>query len=216
MTTFTKTLKNFLFEETSASSPRGPSTEAPRDCVLVIDVSGSMLEDDWKPTRLDGAKEAAITFARRLLQEQPNARVAIVVFACKAKLACEITTVSGSSKIGQKIDQTDVGGSTNMYAGLKVALGLFGNHGRTCQVVLLTDGHNTGKNPEKLAERLKEFAIIECVGIGGSPGDVDESLLKQIASSQPDGRKRYRWIGQKDQLVKHFHKLAGGIRRVQR
>ena len=85
--------------------------------------------------------------------------------------------------------------------------------GHFCSAVY-TDGHNTGKTPEKLADRLKEFAIIECIGIGGSPADVDESLLKRIAAAYPNGKKRYRWIGQKEQLVKHFHNLAGAIRRA--
>ena len=101
-----------------------------------------------------------------------------------------------------------------MYAGLKGALGLLKNPASPAQVVLLTDGQNTGKDPIALAERLKKRAVIECVGIGGSPEDVDECLLKQIASAYPDGTRRYRWIGQKEQLIKHFHKLAGGIRRA--
>jgi len=30
----------------------------------------------------------------------------------------------------------------------------------------------------------------------------------------PDGRKRYRWIGDKKDLIEHFKVLAGRIRRT--
>ena len=52
-----------------------------------------------------------------------------------------------------------------------------------------------------------------CIGIGGTPHDVDESLMRDIASEYPDGSKRYRWIGDKERLAQHFHCLAGRITR---
>lgn len=208
-------LKSFLFEDTPSFKTQVSSPVAgTRDCVLIIDASGSMLDDDWKPTRLDAAKNAAKTFARRLSEEQPNARIAVVAFGCGSKVVCRLTLAREFSKISRKIERIDQGGSTNMYAGLKAALDLLKDHAQACQVVLLTDGHNTGKTPKKLADRLKEFAIIECIGIGGSPADVDEALLRRIASAYPNGKERYRWIGQKEQLIKHFHNLAGAIRRA--
>ena len=215
MAMFANALKNFLFEETPSFEPgQSSSLEGSRDCVLVIDASGSMFDDDWPPTRLDAAKDAAMAFAKRLSTEQPFSRIGIVAFGCKSRVVCRLTATREFGKISRKIDQIEIEGSTNMYAGLKAALDLPKDRNRTCQVVLLTDGQNTGKEPDKLAERLKQFAIVECVGIGGSPRDVDEPLLRKIASAYPDGSKRYHWIGQKEQLVKHFHKLAGGIRRV--
>ncbi len=208
-------LKSFLFEDTPSFKARAlPPVKGARDCVLIVDVSGSMFDDDWKPTRLDAAIDAANTFARRLRRKAPDARIAVVIFSCKAKVVYRLTAARKFGKISHKIDQIDVGTYTNMYAGLKVALGLLKNRARTCQVVLLTDGQNTGRNPENLADRLKEFAIVECIGIGGSPADVDEPLLRRIASAYPNGKKRYRWIGQKEQLIKHFHTLAGAIRRA--
>ncbi len=208
-------LKRFLFEDTHPFQRQGSTpAKGTRDCVLVIDASGSMLGDDWKPSRLDAAKKSAKTFAKRLSQEQPNACIGAVVFGCEARVICRLTAAKEFGKISRQIDQIDAGGSTNMYAGLKAAFKLLKDHGQVCQVVLLTDGRNTQKNPENLAKKLKEFTTIECVGIGGSPDDVDEALLKKIASSYPDGKKRYRWIGQKEQLIKHFHNLAGAIRRA--
>ena len=186
----------------------------PRDSVLVLDASGSMMDDDWKPSRLEGAKVAAKAFVRRLSQEEPEACVAVVGYGDSAKTLCGLTTAKNISELSRWIDQIDCMGCTNMRAGLQEALGLLRGQRQTCQVVFLTDGHNTERCPLKVAEELKEFSVVECVGMAGSPHDVDEELLRDIASAYPDGTKRYRWIGDKERLVKHFHKLAGRITRT--
>lgn len=214
--TLTNILKSFLFEDTpSPEAGHCSLPDSPRDCVLVIDASGSMFGADWLPTRLDGAKAAAIAFAKRLCAEQPCSRLGIVTFGCQSKTIRRLTPAGNLDSICRKIRQIDDGGGTNMYSGLQRAHDLLRHSADASQIVLLTDGCNTGKNPIKLADKLKKKAVIECVGIGGSPDCVDEALLKEIASASPDGAKRYRWIGRKEQLVKHFHRLAGGIRRAQ-
>ena len=188
--------------------------DGPRDSVLVLDASGSMMDDDWKPSRLEGAKVAAKAFVKRLSQEEPEARVAVVGYGDSARTFCGLTTAKNVSKLNRWIDQIDEMGSTNMRAGLQEALRLLRGQRQTCQVVLLTDGHNTERCPLKVAEELKEFSVVECVGMAGSRHGVDEKLLKDIASAYPDGTKRYRWIGDKQHLVEHFHNLAGRITRT--
>ena len=82
------------------------------------------------------------------------------------------------------------------------------------RIIMLTDGeHNLGGSPETVAKRLKNAGvIIDCIGIGGSPQDVDEQLLKQIASENPDGSIRYCFIGDKEQLLRKYQTLARHIR----
>lgn len=84
------------------------------------------------------------------------------------------------------------------------------------RIVLLSDGeHNTGPSPVDLASKLKESGvIIDCIGIGGSPSDVDEELLKRIASRSPNGSIRYCFIGDHQQLLKKYQSLANHIRPV--
>jgi|GEM_PF-3307800 len=185
-----------------------------RNCVLVLDASGSMLCEDWTPSRMGAAKEAAQSFCDRLRTEQPDARIAILAFGNGCKIYCNLTRASEIAKLSEAIGRIDCLGLTNMRSGLGVARRILQRCDKTeCQVVLLTDGHNTGACPRKFAAQLRKFAVVECVGIGGSPVDVDEFLLKQISSAYPDGSKRYRWIGDKEKLVEHFHNLAGGISR---
>jgi uncharacterized protein YegL len=185
----------------------------PRDCVLVIDASPSMDSEDWPPSRLSAAKNAAHAFVDRLSSEEPHARVAIVAYATKAAILLGLTRVTNKRRVFEAIDRIRTRDFTNITAGLRKAARLLEGANRACQVVLLTDGcQNTGPQPYKRAARLRDRAIIECVGIG-QRDEVDENLLREIASSYPDGRKRYRWIGDSQQLVQHFHNLAGRLSR---
>ena len=216
--TFLDTLKNILIPQPirAGGAPESVrSAVGSRACALVLDASGSMMDTDWKPSRLGAARDAAKAFARRLSDEEPDALVAVVAYGCLAKTVCHLTPARELSKVHSAIDQVDIMGSTNMKAGMKKALRLLNRYrGRTCQVVLLSDGHNTGGSPRNVGGELKEFAVVECVGIGGSPDDVDETLLKALASAGPDRTPRYRWIGDKERLVRHFHNLAGRITRA--
>ncbi|MFC1793569.1 VWA domain-containing protein [Planctomycetota bacterium] len=186
-----------------------------RNSIIIIDVSPSMELRDWKPSRLDAALESAKTFVTRLYKEEPAAKVGIVTYHRKAETILGLTKVKDYLYIQKAIDSIRTGSATNIGAGLAAAMSILGSHRGTNQVVLLSDGfHNCGSDPRPIADRLKKHAVIECVGIGGSPKNVDEKLLKYIASTRPDGSKRYRWIGDKGELVQHFHDLAGRLVRA--
>ncbi len=207
-------LADFMMEDeaNNLSMPDNANYDS-RDCVLVIDASGSMEATDWKPSRLKAAKEAAKTYCERLSTEEPNAQVAIVGYGSCAKVFCPLTRAADTGTLNRAITRIDGLGGTNIRAGLQETSAILKHSKNDCQVILLTDGHNTGRSPKSVAATLKKNATIECVGIGGSPHDVDEKLLRWIASESTDGSKRYRWIGDKERLVKHFHKLAGRISR---
>jgi hypothetical protein len=86
----------------------------------------------------------------------------------------------------------------------------------TRQLVLLTDGeHTDGGNPVKIASRLKDTSVvIECVGIAGSPDEVDEKMLKRIASLDENGEPRYCFIGDTSSLIRKYKTMANQIRVV--
>lgn len=201
-------------DESGVAEATGSSNDAP-DCVLVLDTSTSMGCKDGKPSRLEAAKRASQAYAKRLAEKKPRARVAVVGYGSDALVYCYPTNVSQRQAVTLAISQIRTTSATNITAGLEAAQSLLRCSHGPCQVVLLSDGHhNTGPGPESVATHLKKNAVIECVGIGGSPSTVDEPLLKDIASPFPDGSKRYRWIGDSDQLVEHFEDLAGRITRA--
>ncbi len=75
---------------------------------------------------------------------------------------------------------------------------------------LISDGAHTEKSdPILAAEKLREIGVVlECIGIGGSPKDVDEECLKAMASTGPDGKPRYRFIGDTHALIQDFRRMA--------
>lgn len=213
-------LQNCLQREMDKREAREKARAASAcDAILVLDNSGSMEDTDWKPSRIAGAQEAALAYVDRLAAEQPTAHVAIVGYADIATISCSLTLVIQREKFVKKLHSSDMEpfGSTNITAGLEEAhvILLKRKHTPPTQVVLLTDGdHNEGRCPNEIAAKLRKIATLECVGIGGRPDDVNEDLLKDIASKNKDGSPRYRWIGQKQQLVQHFQELAGRITRI--
>ncbi len=187
---------------------------AQRNAVLVIDASPSMLKSDWEPSRLAAAQQAAEAFVKRLARDDPWASVAVVSYHKGAKVNCPLTPVTKPTTVVRAVHAISTSGSTNITAGLKAAHGMLKKRPGNNQVVLLTDGHhNTGPSPQHVAGQLRDLAVLETVGIGGAPRDVDAKLLKAISSSYPDGTKRYRWIGDSEKLVQHFQTLAGRITR---
>jgi hypothetical protein len=188
--------------------------KGPRDCVLVLDASRSMAGCDWKPSRIAGAQAAAVAFGQRLSLDLPDARIALVAYGEAAELLCPLTPAGMLQPLIDGIHRIRFSNATNIASGVQAAFDLLLASGRLGQVVLLSDGHNNaGPSPRPVAEALKRLAIVETVGIGGTPWCVDEALLKAIASFYPNGGKRYRWIGDRAHLIQHFDALAGGISR---
>ena len=82
------------------------------------------------------------------------------------------------------------------------------------RLVMLSDGEDNGAgDPIPVADRLKEAGvIIECIGIAGSPADVDEKRLKRIASKDRNGKPRYFFIGDTASLIRKYESMANQIR----
>ena len=90
------------------------------------------------------------------------------------------------------------------------------NVGLTRRIIMLTDGeHNGDGDPVRVAHRLKKAGvIIECIGIAGSPSQVDEKMLKRIASRNETGKPRYCFIGDTTSLIRKYKSMANQIRPV--
>jgi len=219
--------------------------------MLILDISGSMADDDWKPSRLDGAREASEKLIEVKEKQYPDDLVGIVSFSSSARVVCA-PVVAGEEawRLKSAMGTLRPEGSTNITAGLELAEGLLfnsvtseSNHagvisrlsraifgavrfeekpsstdgdGLQRRVILLSDGeHNTGgKKPEVAADEglKKRGVVIDCIGIGSRSG-VDEELLMRIASRDRDGNPRYRFIGDKQQLIRRFEHLANRLRR---
>ncbi len=172
------------------------------DICLVMDLSSSMLAQDFKPDRLEVSKRVASDFVAKREYD----RIGLSVFSGEAFTQCPLTTdhrvvkeFLASLKCGLLEDGTAIG------MGLATAVNrLKESESKSKVVILLTDGVNNAGyiKPLTAAEIAREFEVkVYTIGVG-STGDaltpvsrrsdgkyifglarveIDEDLLNQIA-----------------------------------
>ena len=172
------------------------------DIVLIMDISSSMLAQDFKPDRLEVSK----TVAKEFIDKRIHDRIGLVVFAGESFTQCPLTTdhrvlkdFLGGLECGLLEDGTAIG------MGLASAVNRLKNsESKSKVVILLTDGvNNSGYiKPLTAAEIAQELDTkVYTIGVGTrgqalspvsrrSDGryifgmanvEIDERLLTQIA-----------------------------------
>jgi Mg-chelatase subunit ChlD len=181
------------------------------ETVFVIDHSGSMGElYDHGIIKLEAAKRGNNRMLLEKEQIDPDDEIGIVQFDHTAQVLLKPAPIrSHKQQIMQTINTIQISGGTDINKGLKAAESAFNwnRHGLVRRIVLLTDGH--GGNPINTANRLKSNGVvIDVIGIGPSPGSVNEKLLRAVASII-EGEVRYRFIKDQQTLVAHYTRLGG-------
>jgi Ca-activated chloride channel family protein len=172
------------------------------DIVLALDVSTSMLAEDFKPNRLESAKKVAKEF----IENRKSDNIGIVVFAGEAYTKCPSTIdhkvlldLLSTTESGQIDDGTAIGD------GLATAINrVKDTKTKSKVIILITDGvNNMGAiDPITAASIAKEYNIrIYTIGIGKKgyapypyytpfgkqyqnvEVKIDEELLKEVATT---------------------------------
>ena len=179
------------------------------DIVMAIDVSGSMLAKDLKPNRMEALKKVAASF----VDERPNDRIGLVVYASEAYTKTPVT--SDKAIIQQAIESIKYDNvlqdGTGIGMGLATAVNrLKDSKAKSKVIILLTDGVNNAGfiEPETASDIAKQYGIkVYTVGIGTNgmaefpyaiaPNgqflfrmmqvEIDEQLMKNIAR-KTDGK----------------------------
>ncbi|PIE52058.1 aerotolerance regulator BatA [Candidatus Fermentibacteria bacterium] len=157
------------------------------DIVLTLDVSTSMLAEDYDPNRLEVAKDAALKF----IDDRPNDRIGLVLYAAEPVTICPPTFDHATlerfirnAELGFLTDGTAIG------AGLATAArGLGASSTDRRVIVLLSDGVETAGvvDPVTVAQAVNtlhgDSIAVYTVAIGreNSGYDVDRETLSQIA-----------------------------------
>ncbi len=170
------------------------------DIAMVLDISGSMLAEDFKPNRLDAAKDVIDNF----VSARTTDRIGLVIFSREAFTQCPLTidysvlrNLLGDIRTGMIEDGTAIGnGIANGINRLK------DSDAESRVIILLTDGvNNAGEvDPISAAEIASTFGIrIYTIGVGTRgqapypvqtpfgtryqmvPVEIDEVILKKIA-----------------------------------
>ncbi len=156
----------------SLTQPRSPMGFAKNnikvnDIFIVVDVSRSMLAEDFAPNRLESAKRKI----REFVKLRPTDRIGIVMFSEKAFTLLPLST--DLKLIEQIIDEIKVGFlgmGTNIGDALGLAVGRAAQSiAKSKVIILLTDGvSNVGNmTPEQSAVEAKKQGVkVYTIGIG--------------------------------------------------
>lgn len=171
------------------------------DIVMALDVSSTMLAQDFSPTRLEASKKVAAEF----INDRPNDRIGLVIFGSESFTQCPLTTdhrillnLLNEVKFGLIEDGTAIGlGLANAVNRLK------DSKSKSRVVILLTDGSNNSGQiaPLTAAELAASYNIrVYTIGVGSRgnstasimtpygmqsvtvSGEFDERTLTEIAS----------------------------------
>ena len=183
----------------SFSSGENVTTEG-IDIAMVLDISGSMLAEDFKPNRLEAAKNVIDNF----VEGRTSDRIGLVIFSREAFTQCPLTidynvlrNLLLDIRSGMIQDGTAIGNAiANGVNRLKES------DAKSRIIILLTDGvNNAGEvDPISAAEIAKAFGIrIYTIGVGTRgeapypvqtpfgtryqmvPVEIDEDMLTRIA-----------------------------------
>src|SRR6266545_6137608 len=104
--------------------------DLPEDLCLLVDVSGSMLERDYPPSRLEAARKAAAALLQQKAKLHPCDRVGIASFGGYSKTEHPLIEVGrGLRQLKRVLEGLEAGSSTNITAGLLEAAVILGCRG---------------------------------------------------------------------------------------
>jgi Ca-activated chloride channel family protein len=138
------------------------------DIVMAVDVSGSMLARDLKPNRMEALKRVAAKF----VEERPNDRIGLVVYASEAYTKIPVTSDKPLVLEAIKSIKYDnvLQDGTGIGMGLATAVNrLKDSKAKSRIIILLTDGVNNSGfiEPETASDIARQYGIkVYTIGIG--------------------------------------------------
>jgi Ca-activated chloride channel family protein len=166
-------------------SAEGAGKAVALNLALVLDVSGSMYEEDGTGiSRLKRIQQAALSALEKL---KPEDTLAIIAFAHNCQVVLPATTLAEKDRIADVINRIDMfevdPGGTAMDLAIEEALREVERQtapGRLSQVVVLTDGETSGEQQcRQFAQAAAEKQIhLSMMGVGT---EWNAGLIKDLA-----------------------------------
>lgn len=140
------------------------------DIVIAMDVSKSMLADDIKPNRLERARQMVY----KLMDQLPDDRIALVLFAGRAYMQMPLTTDHSAARMFVQQAGPDVvpAQGTVITEALRMSNTAFNSKERKFKsIILITDGEDHDPGAVPLAQQLSQDGVmINAVGVGSPEG----------------------------------------------
>lgn len=174
------------------------------EVVIALDVSNSMLAQDYSPNRLERAKLAI----SRIVDKLRDDRIGLIVFAGSSYVQLPITTDYVSAKMFLSSISTEsvpIQGTALADAINTAARSFSAQSEKSRAIIVITDGENHEDDPVKAAKQAAEAGIrVFAIGVGSPEGKpiplkdgglmkdrdgnivvthLDENVLKEIASA---------------------------------
>lgn len=141
------------------------------DIYVAVDVSDSMLAEDFKPNRLERAKRELID----LINLAQGDRIGLVLFAGNAIIQVPLT--SDYNALQMFIDEISTHSvpvkGTSVSSAIDLALASFSRASESSSkaIILITDGEDHEGNLKALAEKAKDQGVkVFAIGVGSSEG----------------------------------------------
>lgn len=151
------------------------------EVMIALDVSNSMLAEDYSPNRLERSKLAIA----RLVDKLSGDRIGLVVFAGQSFVQLPITTdyVSAKSFMNTIDNQSVPVQGTALADALSTCARSFSSQSQKSRaIILITDGEDHEGDVLEVARSIADAGIrIYCIGVGspaGKPIPVNGELLK--------------------------------------
>lgn len=190
----------------SISSGKDVQTEG-IDIMISLDVSLSMLAKDFKPNRLEVAKDVIQEF----IDNRPNDRMGMVIFGGEAFTQCPLTTDHKILKtLIKQIKAGTLGQGTAIGLGLANAVARLKDiDSKSKIIILVSDGvNNTGEiDPLTAGELAKTYNIkVYSIGIGS------RGQALQPVAMYPNGELQYDYVDVEidESLMKKISDETGG------
>ena len=151
------------------------------EIIVALDVSNSMLAQDYSPNRLERAK-LAISRLTDMLQED---RIGLVIFAGTSFVQLPVTTDYVSAKMF--LNSIDTGSipiqGTAIGDAIRLSIKSFSAQSEKSRVIIvISDGENHEDDPVEAAKQAAEIGIkVYTIGVGsaeGQPIPMDGALLR--------------------------------------
>jgi len=177
------------------------------DIILSMDLSASMLSQDFKPNRLESSKDVALEF----VNDRPDDRIGVVVY--EGESFTQVPLTSDHKVVNNALSSLNTGlleGGTAIGMGLATAISrLKDSNAKSKVIILLTDGvNNSGQvKPIDAAKIAKAFGIrVYTIGVGTT------GKAKSPTRILPDGSYLFDWVEVKidEDVLKEIADITGG------
>ncbi|MEX1189707.1 MAG: VWA domain-containing protein [Bacteroidia bacterium] len=177
------------------------------DIVMAMDLSPSMLARDFKPNRLESAKEVAMEF----IDGRPNDRIGLVVFSGEAFTQCPLTidhSILKNLLVAAAPDFLPDGTAIGMGLATSVSR-LKDSKAASKVVILITDGENNvgSVSPLTAAEIAQLYGIrVYTIGVGS------KGMAYSPAYRYPNGEFAFDYVEVRidEPLLERIAKMTDG------